>query len=268
MKTLFLVKVGIVIAGLVAGGCSNSAKQEERIARDLLKSVLQFCREEDGTLRPVEAISAMSAVVGERCIDAAGEYKVRGHSFVPGQRVFSDKANALLCGDSGSEQLSAIPAKSVFGILRDQLAGSPYKHQFPDLVEVFGGFAERIGKPEDWGKVPLSLPEDQRPRRLPLRIAFDSRSPVDEALKAISSDKNKCLRVTTIALATLLNDVGNEIDRSVALKLALETVNGMAKTAPMTDEAIDNPTEAMREAQHNVIKVERRKSGDVNTRQP
>ena len=34
----------------------------------------------------------------------------------------------------------------------------------------------------------------------------------------------------------------------------LETINGMAKTAPMV-KAIAAPTEAMREAQHQVIKV-------------
>lgn len=245
----------IVLVGLVACGCGNSVRQEEQVARELLKSVLAFCQEDDGTVRPVEAISAMAAVVGERCIDAAGEFKVRGHSFIPGQRVFSDKVNTLLCGDNGSIQLSDIPAKSVYGILRDRLAGSVYEHHFPSIEEVFSGFAARIGKPEDWGKVPVSLPEEQRPRRLPLRIAFDSRSRVDEILKAVSGDKIKCLRISTIALNMLLVDSGLQVEPTVALTLAFETANGMAKTAPMKDEAIESPSEAMREAQHRVIKM-------------
>jgi hypothetical protein len=258
MKTPFLITLGTSLAmlfGLITCGCGKAAKQEEQMARQLVKTVLSFCQEADGTVRPTEAISAMAAVVGERCIDAAGEYKVRAHSFVPGQRVFSDKANYLLCGDNPSLRLNDIPPQSVFGILRDRLAGTVYKNHFPDIEEVIGGFAARIGKPEDWGKVPVSLPEDQRPRRLPLRITFDSRSRVDQTLKAVSGDKTKCLRISTIALAMLLADSAHQADPAVALTLAFATANGMAKTAPMKDEAIDNPSEAMREAQHQVIKI-------------
>lgn len=267
---LLLPKGFLILAmtALLACGCNRSSKQEKLTARKLLNAVLPLCREEDGTKRPMEAISAMAAVVGERCIDAAGEYKTRGHSFIPGQRVFSDKVNELLCGDNGSDKLTAIPAKSVFGTLRDELAGTAYRRQFPELVEVFGGFADRIGKPDDWGKVPLSLPEDQRPKRLPLRIAFDSRTAVDDVLKPMLSDKEKCLRVATLALAALLSDVANEVDRPAALKLAFETINSMAKTAPMTTEVIDTPTEAMKEAQGKVIKIERRKSDAAKASQP
>jgi hypothetical protein len=41
----------------------------------------------------------MAAVVGERCQEAAAEFPVRKHTFVPGQRVFSDSVNELLAGD-------------------------------------------------------------------------------------------------------------------------------------------------------------------------
>lgn len=259
-KSLHLITGTLIcmLIGLFACGCNRSTKQEERVARKLLESVLSFCREDDGTVRPAEAISAMAAVVGERCIDAAGEYKVRGHTFVPGQRVFSDKVNLLLSGDRPDTQLDAIPANSVFGIIRDRLAGSAYPHHFPDIAEVYSAFAANIGKPEDWGKVPLLLPEENRPLRLPLRLAFDSRSAVDETLKTISGDKQKCLRVSATALAILLRDLQNQIDPTIALNLAFGTVNGMAKTAPMKEEPIDSPTSDMREAQHNVVKIEHR----------
>ena len=44
--------------------------REEQIARELTESAIAFCREDDGMVLPVEAISAMSAIVGERCIVA------------------------------------------------------------------------------------------------------------------------------------------------------------------------------------------------------
>ncbi|NOS69699.1 MAG: hypothetical protein HOP33_07200 [Verrucomicrobia bacterium] len=202
----------------------------------------------------------MAAIVGEQCIAAAGEYKVREHSFVPGQRIFSDKINELLCGDNGATEINAIPSTSVFGILRDRLANGPFAGNFPELNSVFSGFASRIGKPEDWGKVPLSLPEEFHPRRLPLRVAFDTRPAVDQALKSVSSDKMRRLRISTIALAMLLNDERDQIDPKSALLLTLETVNGMGKTAPMKDEAIDKPTDEMKEAQHQVVKVGKKKN--------
>ena len=248
------------ILGLIACGCGKSGKsttkQEQQIARELQSSVLALSKEDDGSVRPVEAISAMASIVGERCIDAAGEYKIRSHPFVVGQRVFSDVVNELLCGNNPTLQLNSFPSESVFGLIRDQLVGSAYENQFPDFEkDVVEGFAARIGKPEDWGKVPLSLPEDYRPQRLPLRVAFDSRERVDGILKPIANNKKECLRVTTIALARMLLVLGNQTDRHAALTLALETINGMAKTAPMKDEAIENPTVEMKEAQHQVVKV-------------
>jgi hypothetical protein len=257
VKSIFL----IATIGLTVCGCGKSTKQEEKVAHELEQSILAVSQEDDGTLRPVEAISAMASVVGERCIVAADEYNVRSYSsFDVGQRVFSDVVNELLCGNSTTLQLDTFPPKSVFGIIRDRLDGSLYQNQFPDFEkDVVGGFASRIGKPEDWGKIPLSLPAEYNPKRLPLRVAFECRSRVEGILKSLGKDKKECLRISTIALTMMLVDVGDKIDRKAALTLALETINGMAKTAPMKDEAIDSPSEAMKEAQHNVIKIGHKK---------
>ena len=85
--------------------------------------------------------------------------------------MFSDFVNELLCGRPGNAS-----SNTIFGIVRDRLAGSAYGNQFPDRMEVISGFSKRIGKPDDWGKAPLSLPEAYHPRRLPLRVAFDTRA--------------------------------------------------------------------------------------------
>lgn len=244
----------IALAAWLTCGCNRTVKvdtEEEKTARTLADAVLTFCREADGRTRPAEAISAMAGVLGEQCIVAADEFKVREHTFIPGQRVFSDKINFLLCGESPK----SLPRDSVFGMVKTGLAGSQYEGQMPDPVEIFRAFAAGIGDPEDWGKVPLSVSKEYHPHRLPLRINFDSRSRVSEILKPGSADKNKNLRISSMALAMVLLMVRDEVDYAVALKLALETVNGMAKTAPMKDEAIDTPTAEMKEAQHSVIKM-------------
>jgi len=119
---------------------------------------------------------------------------------------------------------------------------------------VFRGFASRIGKPEDWGKAPLSLPPDDWPHLLPLRVAFDTRKGVDAVLRPLGGDKQRALWVSTLALAMLLEDSSNAVEPRSALALVFETINGMAKTAPML-KAITTPTAAMREAQHKVVAV-------------
>ena len=176
----------------------------------------------------------MAAVVGERCQEAAAEYPVRTHALVPGQRIFSDKVNVLLAGNGHTLDLRAIPAESVYGQIRDQVDSNRFsKDRFPPLVDVFRGFTGRVGRPEDWGKAPLSLPAADWPRLLPLRVAFDARKGVDAVLRPIAEDKARGLRVCTLALTMLLNESDYRVEPGAALVLALETINGMAKTAPM-----------------------------------
>lgn len=100
--------------------------------------------------------------------------------------------------------------------------------------------------------MPLSLPPEHWPERLPLRVAFDTRRDVDAALGAVGEKRLRSLRIYTRALTLVSQEAGDSLDPAVALALALETVNGMAKTAPMYGKAIDRPSAAMREAQRTV----------------
>jgi hypothetical protein len=61
---------------------------------------------------------------------------------------------------------------------------------------------------------------------------------VDEILVPARDDKARCLRIATEALAEILAIVASAIDHKLALTIAIETINGMAKTAPITDRAM------------------------------
>lgn len=230
---------------------------DEQMARQVKDVVVTYCKDPRRLVNAKEAIAAMAAVVGERCLDAAGEIPVRTHDLIPGQRAFSDHVNVLLAGDESTE-LAAIPADSIFGTIRDRLAGSRFQNHFPDLGGVFRNFAGGIGKPEDWGKVPLSLPQEYWPEKLPLRVAFDTRQNVDAVVQSV--DKKRRLHVCTLAMIMMLKDesLANQLGPADALTLTFETINGMAKTVPMKDKAIDNPSKAMREAQRQVLRIEPR----------
>lgn len=256
-----VVSVAVAISGTaaatdgIAPGQIDPRIQDEQLAKDLAKLIEAYVRKAGVASPDKEAIAAMAAVVGERCEEAAGEFPVRKHTFVPGQRIFSDRINVLLAGDGRTLDLDRIPAESVYAKIRDQVDVKRYpRPDFPGLASVFQSFARRIGKPEDWGKVPLSLPPEEWPRLLPLRVTFDTRNGVDTLLAPINNDKERALRIATRALTMLLNDADRSLEPRATLTLVFETINGAAKTAPMI-QAIAEPTMAMGEAQHKVIKI-------------
>jgi hypothetical protein len=206
---------------------------------DLVDYILKALTDKDGRVRAEDAISAAATIVAERCIDAAGNFELRNHNFHPGSRVFSETANALFCGDVTSDNLDDVPASSIIGILRSKLDAQTYtKESFPALTTVFKGFASRAGDPKDFGKVPLSVPEENYPFLLPLKVGYETRARVDEIMMPIRSNKRLCLQVATEALAAILNMISNVMNPGVALMLAVETINGMMKTAPMTAKAL------------------------------
>jgi hypothetical protein len=215
---------------------------DEAVASKLVQFVIHILTDERG-VRAEDAICALATIVAERCIDAAGDYPLRTHELTPGGRVFSDRANQLIAGDVASDELDQFPASSILGILRDRLAGKRYdRAHFPSIGGVFRAYAAGVGKAEDWGKVPLTVPEEHQPSVLPLRIGYETRAAVDKLMAPLGGDTARALATATLALAKLLEMVREAIDPQVALTLALETVNGMAKTAPMTDAAMQAAT--------------------------
>ena len=203
----------------------------------LVDYILKVLTDKDGRIRAEDAISAAATIVAERCIDAAGNFDLRNHKYHPGSRVFSETANAFFSGDT--DNLDKVPPNSIVGMLRSRLDAAAYTEDtFSSLSSVFKVFASRAGDPKDWGKVPLSVPEENRPFVLPLKVGYETRERVDEILKPIRSNKPLCLQVATEALAAILNMISNVMNPGIALTLAIETINGMMKTAPMTARAL------------------------------
>jgi hypothetical protein len=213
-----------------------STNPESLAADRIVDLLIAGLKDPDGRVHAEDLISAAAAIVGERCIEAAGDFDARQHDLPPGSHVFSDAVNDLLAGDV-STNLDDLPRTSVFGTLRDELLPNGYtRFEFPKVEDVFKAFAAGIGKPEDWGWVPLSVSQDNRPFLQPLRAAYETRAGVDEILTPFRNEPTTSLKVVTHALAKVLITVRQAIQPSVALLLALETVNGMAKTTPVTDQ--------------------------------
>jgi hypothetical protein len=195
-------------------------------------------KDSDGRIRVEDLLSAASAACGEACIAAAGEFDPEKHTFTPGAVVMSDRVNAILANDT-SEWSGA--GESVFGIIRSGALANGYAaDQFPPLVDVFRGFASGVAgaDPKDWGFVPLDVPAENRPRIQPLRAAYELRPAIRALLLDHRVASSDWPGVCALALVSELGRVKGAIDPAIALRLVLGTVNGMAKTAPMTDDAM------------------------------
>jgi len=231
----------------------QDSRQEPQEAVDwalrqkLVELVLGILRDQNGRIRVEDAISAAATIVGERCIDAAGDYSLRDHELAPGSRAFSTRANELICGvaDGGVNQ---IPRDSIVGVLRSRLDTQVYTDKdFPPLSEVFKRYAAQVGSPGGWGKVPLSITEDHLPLVPPLRVGYETRARVDDILSPVREDRARCLRIAAESLAEILTMAASVIDHKLALTLAIETVNGISKTAPMTVKAMQQAQQSAKQ---------------------
>ena len=212
----------------------RKADPVERCAHALFEAIVEYFTI-DGRIRGEDVITGLATVAAERCMLAAGDFNFLEHEFVPGSAVFSTNVNELICGDKDWKEA---PPMSVVGILYARLKRCGYTtSDFPRQEDVFGLFAAHAGEAELWGKVPLSIPADHHPSFLPLRFAYATRSKVSECLLPLESS-DQALKASVLALAEALCKVGEILDRRIALTLALETVNGMAKTAPITNAAL------------------------------
>ncbi len=192
----------------------------------------------EGRIRVEDLLSAAAAACGEACMAAASDFDLEHHTFAPGDPVLSDRVNAILVADAPDWGMAAT---SVFGIIRGGALAQGYDaDDFPPLDEPIRLFAASIGGADGTaavpsGFVPLSVPEEHRPFVQPLRQAYELRPGVRAIFAEHQVPAAEWPPTCAFALVVELARVREAIDRRVAVSLVLETVNGMAKTAPMTD---------------------------------
>jgi len=219
----------------------------EAAAADLGRLFEQATADAGGRIRVEDLLSAAAAVCGEAVIAAAGEIDPEEHDLTPGQAVLSHRVNGILMADAATWNEAG---DSVFGrIHRGAVTAGYVEADFPPIDEIVRRYVESIASnaPRAWGYVPLSAPDDHWPRVQPLRRAYELRRPVRQLLAARSVEIREWPAACADAVAIELRRVHAAIDPTLAIRLALETANGMAKTAPMTErhmrELAARPTE-------------------------
>ena len=212
---------------------------EIKIARQIEEFVFDAVQNEKG-IRVEDAILVMSTIVAERCIDLSGEFDLRNHDYSPSSIVFSDKINSVLVGNNVANNWDQLPKESVFGMLYQKTKASFPPDFYPEIKNIFEYFASHVGKPIEFGNIPLSVPIENYPFFNPLRSGYESRSSIDKILKPVLNEKEKCLSISIHSLSKIILKTRNAINPAVGLLLSFETINGMSKLASLTDNAIKN----------------------------
>jgi hypothetical protein len=201
----------------------------------------------DGRIRVEDLLSGAAAACGETCIAAAGEFDPEDHTFAPGSAVLSDRVNGILCADAADWDAAD---GSVFGLIRGGALQQGYAPaDFPPIADPIRHYVETLGSGDPavtWGRVALSVPADNWPRTEPLRQAYELRGEVRRVLADRQVPRAEWPTACALALVIELARVRAAIDPRIAARIVLETVNGMAKMAPMTTRHMRAATDGSR----------------------
>ncbi|WP_062061426.1 hypothetical protein [Aquimarina longa] len=214
----------------------NSKPSVEKLTKNLVNYVYNSVQSEKG-VRVEDALCVIATIVAERCIKIANEFSIYEHDYEPGSPMFSEKINEILVGPINVEDWNDLPEECVFSRIKRKINSHFSKSPFPSLNAIFEVYAANIGKSE-WGNITLSIPDENKPFLLPLRAGYETRKYIDENINLESDEKT--LRIVINAICRILIETKNILDPSVSLTLIFEVINGMSKTATMTDKRMEN----------------------------
>jgi hypothetical protein len=203
-----------------------------RSAAQLARVALQRVQDESGGVRVEDYVTVLAALTGEAAQLAAELYDIETSTIPPGVPVFGPAINVILSGDQ--PDLAKSPRDSVVGILVGELTpATALLDLFPPLDELYAYVAANVGK-APWGNVTTSVAAANKPRVLPLQVAYELRGAVDAAQSQAGLPRSHRHVVCAVALADGLEQVKSACDMRMAVTLALEVAFGMAKMAPMS----------------------------------
>jgi hypothetical protein len=206
---------------------------------ELVEALYRFVRGPAGQFRPEDVISAAAAFAGECVIRRAGDFDFDRHTFTPGQPIFSPNVTQLLSGDRADYE--EMPRRTVFRGIYMILVHHPNRpwprESFPDVRKIYErDTAARVhGVSKDWGKAPLSVPRTHYPSedRPPLRAAFVLRGFVAKRWPNERPSAESLLLMAQYLVIMAMTQMRTQIEPKIGLLLAFETLNAMAKSAPL-----------------------------------
>lgn len=193
-----------------------------------------YCAEADGKIRAEHAIATLGAVLGDMILRQMHP-EVLGESYLASGQIFiSDPVNNILSDDTVEPDYTT-PA-SIWGLTRAVMEKLEVPAPMPEIASLYQVFAD--GQPQQFGFVPVSVDEDSRPWMMPLRSAYELREEVETVMSERGLNHGEQRAACVLAGARMIVAVMKVLEPAVALRIFLETAWGMAKTVPMTPEAL------------------------------
>jgi hypothetical protein len=223
--------------GRPASGSSVVTPAVRLSAAQLAKVAVALVEEKSGQVRVEDYVTVLAALTGEAALAAAGILDIETSTIPPGAPIFGPAINLILSGDQ--PDATKVPADSVVGILVGELVpGSASLDLFRPLDEFYANVAANVGK-NPWGNVATSVAVANKPRVVPLQVAFELRAAVDAAQSGSGLPRTLRHVVCAVALADGLKEVKAACDMNIAVTLAMEVVFGTSKMAPMSRAAFE-----------------------------
>ena len=221
----------------MARGTTAVTTAVRKSAAQLAAVAMGYVQEESGSVRVEDYVTVLATLTGEATLVAADLFDIETSTITPGAAVFGDAINYILSGDQSD--VAKCPAESVVGILVSELVPATVPLDlFGPLDRFYAWVASGVGKAA-WGNVTTSVAASNKPRIMPLQVAFELRGAVDVAQTKAGLARNLRHVVCAVALADSLKQVKPACDMTMAVTLAMEVAFGTAKMAPMSRAAFE-----------------------------
>jgi len=195
----------------------SNASRVELVLHDAARKLVQ----NEDEVRIEDYLCVLAAATGEAAIVTSGAHDID-------HRLTGNEVD-----------LSAVPAATIVGVLRDRLVPSVAPVEaFGDLERRYDFVAAHVGQSK-WGWVAVSVEAGHTPWMMPIRAAAELRPAVAaiESLLTVGPGGAPAIPrdlVCAGALAAAIEDSAGDLDPSVSVPLALDIVFGMAKMAPLS----------------------------------
>jgi len=233
-------EIGLVsrLSGERGDAESAAGRPEVRAAAvKVTRAAMGRVQEPSRGVKVEDYVTVLASLAGEAALAAAELFDIEATKMPPGAAVFGDKINMVLTGDNADA--ASAPADSVVGVLMAELvpATAPAELFWPP-DDYYRSVAANVKKAA-WGNVTTSVPDANKPRVVPLQVAFELRDAVDAAQSEAGLPRSLRHVVCALALADGLKQVQHACDMGIAVRLAMEIVFGMAKMVPMSRAAFE-----------------------------
>lgn len=187
----------------------------------------------EGLVPAREVIGALSALLGESCFVMGAQFDLKTASFGAPVNIIGIKGDPPYPEFAVGQTVMAEPINDRLRVVDRALRRIlPFPASaYPNLLDVIGYVAANVCKTAP-GFVSLSVGWPDRPRRMPLREAFDTRHDLMKITGIVDLTPDDCIEVVIRAMVRAFA-LSTPFSPETPLRVIYEVMCGMAKMVPV-----------------------------------